>query len=100
MAVSVSGVVDTNVKGATGVSLAISNETIITLDVVLKDGTHNNSHVTLQFSPDSGTTWVLGDRSTNGFGSVTFTRATTMVRAYVLDAEGSDAHADVFITAK
>ena len=100
MAVSISGVVDTNVKGATNVALSIANETVITLDVSLKDGTHNNSHVTLEFSPDNGTTWILGDQSTNGYGSVTFIRATTMARAYVLDAEGSNAHADVFITAK
>jgi hypothetical protein len=79
--------------------LTLDTETVITLDVKLKSGTHNNSRIVLQHSPD-GINWLPGEDSTNGTGSVTTVLATTKVRACVLRGEGSVAEADIFITAK
>ena len=73
-------------------------ETVITLDVV-SNGTHDRSHMTLQHSPN-GTNWLTSHQSTNGNGSITITRATAFVRAFVVTGEGSEQTATIFITAK
>lgn len=98
--ISVNGTVDTNKQGATNIELVITDETLITMDVFNKSGEHNNSRMTLQFSPDNGINWITGDQFTNGNGSVTFHRATTKVRAFVSKPEGNVAGGSVFITAK
>lgn len=94
-----SGTLNTSTTGGNSSALAITTETIITLDVVLDSGTHNNSRVMLQHSPD-GTVWIDDTQSTNGSGSVTLIIATAFVRAFVLSGEGSVATAKYFITAK
>ena len=96
---STSGTINTNAQGSTAVTLAITTETLITLDVFNATGTHDNSKMTLEFSPDNGDNWLQGDQFTNGTGSISFHRATTKVRAYVHTAEGSTATSNVFITA-
>jgi len=89
----------TATAGTFSAELALDTETVITLDVKLKLGTHDNSRIVLQHSPD-GVNWLPGEDSTNGNGSVTVTLATTKVRACVLRGEGSTAEANIFITAK
>lgn len=98
--VSVTDTISTNVVGATSVELTLTTETTVTLYTSLASGTHHNSRVTLEFSPDNGTTWIEGDQSTNGYGMVTYHLVTTKVRVSVLKAEGSAATAEVFILAQ
>jgi hypothetical protein len=94
-----SGTLNTSTDGVNSGVLAITTETIITLDVSLDSGTHNNSRVMLQHSPD-GIIWIDDTQSTNGSGSVTLIISTAFVRAFVLKGEGSVAAAKYFITAK
>jgi hypothetical protein len=92
-------VLSTETAGTFSASLELTSETIITLDVKLKSGTHNNSRVTLEHSPD-GSIWFTSNQSTNGTGSITDQVSTRFVRACVLRGEGSAAEAYIFITAK
>lgn len=93
-------VLSTQSEGNFSSSLTLgANECKITLDVKLKTGTHNNSRVTLQHTPD-GLAWFDNEQSTNGTGSITVDVAALQVRACVIRGEGSAAEADVFITAK
>lgn len=95
-----SGEINTNKIGGTSVELSITNETIITLDVFSKSGTHNNSKFSLSFSPDDGISWVDGEQNTIVSSSVTFIRSTTKVRVCIVSVERTEATAMVFITAK
>ena len=93
------GTISTETAGVSSSPLAIgAGETVITLDVV-SNGTHNNSRMTLQHSPD-GTNWIPTEQTTNGNGSITLTLATAQVRAYVISGEGTAQTATIFITSK
>jgi len=94
------GTIDTSVKGNASGGLSLTNETIVTLDIILTDGTHNNSRCELQHSPDNGVNWFSSGDSTNGTGTITEVLSTSMVRVCVLKGEGSDAQATYFLTAK
>lgn len=95
------GTIDTETKGTCSAALTVgATDTVITLDVSLKTGDHNNSKIVLQHSPDNGTTWLPSNHSTNGYGSITVVAATSQVRACVLYGEGSAASATFFITSK
>ncbi len=96
----ITGTLDTETKGNVSSELAITTETIITLDIILATGTHDKSRCELQHSPDGGTTWFSCLDSTNGTGSVTCTLATSRVRASVILGEDSAATATYFITTK
>jgi hypothetical protein len=92
---------NTALEGDCSEVLALSDETVITLDVKLKTGSHNNSRVTLQHSSDGlDGNWHDELHSTNGSGSITTVLATNFVKACVLTAEGSAASAKITITAK
>ena len=96
-----SGEIDTTNDGTVSDIMSIGQgETVITLNVKLKTGTHNNSRTMLQHSPDGGKTWFDSLHSTNGTGSVTMTIATLAVRVCVLKGEKSPATALYFVTAK
>ena len=90
---------DSNLQGNTGAELTLTNETVITMYVQNKTGTHNNSQMTIQYSPD-GLVWIDDPHSTNGIGLMTSIVAASKVRAKLITVEGSDATADVFIVAK
>ena len=91
--------VSTENAGAFSDALTLTaGETIITLDVV-SNGAHTKSRMTLQHSPD-GINWLTSHQSTNGNGSITITRATAYVRAYVVVAEGTAQTATILITSK
>ena len=93
-------VLSTENVGTYSSSLVVgAGEYIITLDVKLKTGTHDNSRVTLEHTPD-GTNWFSDEQSTNGTGSITVRVSALEVRAYVIRGEGSAATANIFITAK
>jgi len=94
------GTIDTSTKGNASIGLTLTNETIVTLDVSLTNGTHNNSRCELQHSPDNGVNWFSSGDSTNGTGTITEVLSTSMIRVRVLKGEGSDAQATYFLTAK
>lgn len=97
--IQLSAVLSTETTGAVTASLQLTDETVITLDVILKSGKHDNSRVTLQHSPD-GNNWFDDSQSTNGTGSITVHLATAYVRACVCRGEETLAAANIFITAK
>ena len=93
------GTISTEIAGTTSLPLTVADgEAMITLDVV-SNGTHNNSRMTLQHSPD-GVNWLSSQQTTNGNGSITLPLATAYARACVVRGEGSAQTANIFITAK
>ena len=93
------GTISTETAGVTSSPLTVAaGDSVITLDVV-SNGTHNNSRMTIQHSPD-GTNWISSEQTTNGNGSITLTLATAQVRACVVRGEGTAQTADIFITSK
>lgn len=93
------GTIDTSAKDNASDAIDLTTETIITLDIVLASGTHNNSRCELQHSPD-GVSWFSSGDSTNGTGTITEVLSTSKVRVRVLKGEGSDAQTTYFLTAK
>lgn len=91
---------DTNLHHNTTTELALTTETVITLYVNNKTGSHQNSRMCLEYSPDDGVTWLTDRHQTNGIGFLTSVIAATKVRAKVCNTEGSAATADVFIVAR
>lgn len=94
------GILDTTSRGNISSEVALTGESVITLDVSFETGSHNNSRCELQHSPDDGVTWFSGNESTNGTGTITVTMATSMVRVFVLTGEGVASSAKYFITAR
>ena len=93
------GVLDTNVKLATSSPpLALTGETVISLYVFEKTGTHAKHEVILQVSPN-GTDWVDHHESIRGRGILTATVAATHIRACVLDSEGALSTIDFHLVA-
>ena len=93
------GTIDTSAKDNASDAIDLTTETIITLDIVLASGTHNNSRCELQHSPD-GVNWFSSGDSTNGTGTITEVLSTSKVRVRVLKGEGSAAQTTYFLTAK
>ena len=93
------GTIDTSAKDNASDAIDLTTETIITLDIALASGTHNNSRCELQHSPD-GVNWFSSGDSTNGTGTITEVLSTSKVRVRVLKGEGSAAQTTYFLTAK
>ena len=91
---------NTNSLGVTGAELTITTESLITLFVAAKTGSHNNHRVMLQVSPDAGTTWLNSPHSILGAGCYVVSLACTKVRAKVVEIEGATSTVDVWILAK
>lgn len=92
---------DTNVLGASAAALSLTTETTVTLYVEPLSGSHHNHRVTLEFSPDSGTTWIAVSDSVNGTAnSITVDIIATDVRACVCEAEGAASTITVHILAR
>jgi len=92
---------DTNVLGASAAQLALTTETTVTLYVVPGAGDHENHRVTLEFSPDSGTTWIASRETVNGQpNTMTVDVVATDVRACVCEAEGTASTSTVHILAR
>lgn len=89
---------DSNTEGNTGTELTLTSESVVTMYVKNKTGSHHNSQMTIQYSPD-GALWLDDPHSTNGIGVMTVTVAASKVRAKLIKVEGSPATADVFMVA-
>jgi len=95
------GTLNTNSLGDTTASLALTTETVVTLYVEPLTGSHSNHRVTLEFSPDGGTTWIAVSDSVNGTAnSITVEIVATDVRACVCEAEGATSTITVHILAR
>lgn len=97
--IQLSATLATTTKGIFTAALTLTDETIITLDVEFKSGSHNDSRITLEHSPDN-INWFSELHSTNGTGSLTVQLAANYVRACVLRGEGKSSAANITITAK
>lgn len=92
---------DTNILGATAASMTLTTEKTVTLYVEPLSGTHYNHRVTLEFSPDSGITWIAVSDSVNGTAnSITVDIVATNVRACVCEVEGEASTITVHILAR
>lgn len=91
-------IVDADSIDAVVAELTLTNETVITLYVTSKTGTHNNHRIELQKSPD-GVTWLDSNNVVLGLGSVTAIFAAKAVRAKVTEIEKGTATVDVCIVA-
>ena len=100
MAVTSKATIDTNTLGATGAELELTTETLITLYVIEKTGTHELHRVAIEYSPD-GVNWFASQHSLNGHGHfMTEQVIATNVRACVCRAEGSVSTAEVVLLAR
>ena len=93
-------VLDTEVVDATGAELTLTTETIVTLYVKGKTGTHNVHCVMLEVSPDGGTTWLPTRCIVSLEGEASMTLVATKVRAKVIRTEGATSTVDVWLLAK
>lgn len=92
-------VLDTNVLNASGATVTVTTESLVTLYVDNKTGTSTIHRVMLEVSPDSGTTWVGTEVKVQGEGCTSMTVACTQVRAKVVREEGSTSTVDVWVLA-
>lgn len=92
--------INTSVKDSTGADLALNGETLVTMYVLNKSGSHHRSRMTLQYSPDNGKTWFDDPHTTNGIGYMTTEIVATNVRAKVDAEEDTESTAQVFILAR
>jgi photosystem II stability/assembly factor-like uncharacterized protein len=92
---------DTSVLGRSAAKISLTTETLVTLSVVPKSGTHHNHRVTIEHSPDGGITWIPESESINGTAnSITFQVVATDVRACVCEAEGAASEVTVHLLAR
>jgi hypothetical protein len=92
---------NTNVLGNNAGELTLTTETIITLYVVPLTGDHRNHRVTLEFTPDNGTTWIAVGDSVNGTAnSITCEIVANKVRACVCEVEGTASTIQAHILAR
>lgn len=99
MAVTSTGELDTNVKLATSSPLTLTSETVVTLYVFGKTGTHTKHEVIIQVSPD-GTNWMDHHMIVRGEGLVTTTVSAAEIRACVLNKEDATSTIDFHLVAK
>ena len=91
---------DTNSLGANGAEITLTAETLITLYVEEKTGSHNAHRVTIEYSPD-GTLWVPTQHSLNGHGNfMTEQVVAARARACVCTVEGAASTVDVHLIAR
>ena len=92
--------VNANTLAVTLTSLAITTESLITMYVVNKTGTHANSHVGLECTPN-GTDWSeeLGLIRAKG-GHMTYQVNATKIRPFIEEAEGAASTVDIHIIAR
>jgi len=90
---------DVNNAVTRGSTLAMTTETMMTLIVVGKTGTHNKHVVGVQISPN-GTDWVDIKGTVRGEGCTSFPCAAASGRVFVKKAEGSASTADIYLIAR
>ena len=101
MSTSATAALDTNSLGANAAKISLTTETKVTLYVIPGSGDHANHRVTLEFSPDGGTTWIACRETVNGQpNTMTVEVVATDVRACVYEAEGTASTATVHLLAR
>lgn len=91
---------DTNLLGDRSAELTLSGETLITMYLVDKSGSHHNHRVIFEVSPDDGATWIPCPPAILGLGVLASQIAATKVRACVSEAEGGASEAYIWILAR
>ncbi len=100
MTVSATGTLDTNSKGASIAEITVTTETVFTIYVIDRTGTHGNCRVILQLSPDGGTTWIDSNEVISQQGIYTSTHAATKARVKTLEAQGAASEFTIHLIAK
>ena len=90
---------DTNNASAKSSALTLTNETLITLYVFDKTGSHANHRVGLEVSPD-GTNWHLFPGTVKAGGVISHQIVAQQVRACVSEAEGSESLSTIHLMAR
>ena len=98
MTVTVTGTLNTNTALAVAGASTITTETVVSLYVFEKTGTHKKHEVILQVSPD-GTNWLDVSRPIRGKGFATYNISATKIRACVLKVEGATSTIDFHLVA-
>lgn len=90
---------NTNTLNANAAQITISSETTISLYVVAKTGAEGSYRVSLEVSPDAGTTWLEAGSTLSKPGIITCKCATTRARAKVSVAQGATSTVTVHVVA-
>ena len=90
---------DLNDQGAFTTSLSLSGESLITMYVVDKSGTHNIHEIGIQMRPTNSGDWFQHTGTITGIGCKTYNFLAKEVRAIVQVAEGQSSEADIYIIA-
>ncbi len=98
MTATATGTLNTNSALAVAGATTITTETVVSLYVFEKTGTHKKHEVILQVSPD-GTNWIDVPRVVRGKGVLTVTVSATKIRACVLKSEGATSTIDFHLVA-
>ena len=93
-------VLDSDSLAVTGAEITITTETMITLYVKGKTGTHGSHRIEIQISPDNGTTWIDTACNVRREGCCSITAVCTKARAKLVLAEGAISSVDVWLLAK
>lgn len=99
MAASSTGTLDTNVKLATSSPLTLTGETVVSLYVFGKTGTHTKHEVIIQVSPD-GTNWMDHHTIVRGENFITAVLSAAEIRACVLNKEDATSTIDFHLVAR
>jgi hypothetical protein len=84
----VSGTLDTGRAGSASPTLALTNETVITLYVYHKDGVQSNSRVQLEISPDNtGDEWFQVGQPICAYETTTIVASATRVRCEAIEID-------------
>lgn len=93
-------VIDANASVAQSTIVLSGGESLITLYVFSKDGSHRNHEIGLEFSPDIANGWMKYRETVIGGGFMTLQIAAKQVRPCVVSAEGEASQVDVYILAR
>ena len=91
---------DTNVLDAASSALSLTTEVTVSMYICKKTGSVGDFRVTLEVSPDDGTTWIPKGDTLSKDGVTTIACVATQVRAKVLVAQGVTSTVDVFLLAR
>ena len=90
---------NSNTLNATGATITITTETLISLYVFNATGAHSNRHIGLEVSPD-GTNWILASGTIKGERTLTYNCIAQKARVIVTEAEGATSTVNVHLLAK
>ena len=91
---------DTNNKGATAAEITLTTETVFTFYIFSESGSEGEYRVSLEVSPDSGTTWIPAGATLARPGISTCQCVATKARVKVVEAQGATSTVNVFLLAR